>query len=463
MRIPIFLMIGISFMASVVWAQGGIGTLHTGNLIGGDGLPPGTMNLSAAIRAATGNSHPAFSGVVRMPNGNYIVSASRDTLFAPHKFFEVAVDGTLVNSADQPNGTSSDALGLNDLAWDGETTAGSRIWAGFAGKGIYSFDWQTSAFDPVFNPANLQTGLKIMDGWQGKFVQCSAIADVGGEKVFVSSDIANPNPLTNPPTLGRPINYHTLGSVTPDVFKFQEPTPDISDPDVTILGAGDSGKWGAAYDPFRGTIWWHVDLPTASANTNGSRTRFIEMDMNGDRTGQIFQGNCDIGGIGWGCEMFVDESGELIMVYIVSGAQGAPDVDAVLVEVKSSFQFGSGCGGEISYAGEPFTGSDAWMIKLDNAPANSLGSAALSRGSADQGGGTLIPGITNCPLLLNLNGFRDLGFHPLADGSASFIQVIPQIPALVGLDVSYQWLLPGPTTFPFDLSNAGAARIGSGM
>lgn len=463
MRISILCLSCLPLLASAVEAQRGIGTLHTGNLLGDDRLPPGTMNLSDAILTATGSSQPVFSGVVRLPNGNYIVSASKRSSSTAHKFFEIAADGTLVNSSDQPNGTNADNLGLSDLAWDRETTVNSRIWAGFAGKGINSFDWQTFAFDPSFNPANLQTGLKIMDGWRGSFVQCSAIADVDGQKIFVSADIFNPNPLVNPPTFGTPVNYHTLGSLTPDIFKFKEPTPDISDPDVTILGADNSGKWGAAYDPLRSTIWWHVDLPTASANANGSRTRFIEMDLNGDRTGQIFQGDRGVGGLAWGCEMYVDGNGELITVYLIGGAQGAPAGDAVLVEIKSRFQFGSSCGGDISYAGEPFIGSDAWMIHLDNAPVNAFGPAILARGIADLGAGTLIPGINNCPLMLTLVGFRDMGSHLQVNGSASFLQVIPQITSLVGIEISYQWLLPGPQVLPFNLSDAGAARIGSDM
>ncbi|MHC5066513.1 MAG: hypothetical protein ACYTG5_21365 [Planctomycetota bacterium] len=462
MRHSLLALAGLGLLTATAHAQTGIGTLHTDNFAGDLALPPGALNVDDAIFSGLGIDPPLISGVVRLPNGNYLVSSTRHVAGTAHKYYEVAADGTVVVVADQPDRTAVDPVGFNDLAWDGETGASSRVWAGMAGSGINSYDWNAGVFDPNINPGNLQTGLKIMDGWIGNFPQGAAIVDVGGQKVFVSADIQNPNFLSNPTFAGTPVNYHLLGSFTANLPKFQEPTPDISYPDVTVLGQINSGKWGAAGDPINGTVWWHVDLPTASPNPNASRTRFVEMDMNGNVTGQVFQGDRGVGGVGWGCEMYVNGDGDLVMVYLVGVPEIDPNADAVLVEVDAAFNFGSSCGGEISYSGEPFIGSSEWTINLDNAPSNPFDAAILFRGQPLPAPGTILPGLNNCGLLVDLAGVRSLGALPLVNGTAAYVQNLPEDTGLVGLRPTYQWLLPSSMAIlPLDLSDAGIARVGT--
>lgn len=462
MRHSLLALAGLGIFAATTQAQSGIGSLHTDNFAGDLALPPGAMNVDDAIFAALGVNPPVFSGVARLPNGNYLVSATRHVGNTAHKYYEVTAAGAVVVVADQPNRTAVDPVGFNDLAWDGETGPDSRIWAGMAGNAISSYDWTNGVFDPNVNPGNLQTGLKIMDGWIGNFPQGAAIVDMGGQKIFVSSDIQNPNFLSNPPFDGTPINYHVLGSFTANLPKFQEPTPDISYPDLTVLGEINSGKYGAAADPINGTVWWHVDLPTASQNPNESRTRFMEMDMNGNLTGQVFQGDRGIGGIGWGCEMYVNADGDLVMVYITGVPEIDPNGDAVLVEVDAAFNYGNGCGGNISYSGEPFIGSSSWTINLDNAQSNPFDAAILFRGQPVPAPGTILPGLNNCGLLISLSGVKSLGAFPMVNGTAAFVQNLPDDLSLIGQRPTYQWLLPtSMAILPLDLSDGGVARIGS--
>ncbi|MHC5064577.1 MAG: hypothetical protein ACYTG5_11460 [Planctomycetota bacterium] len=442
-------------------AQEGIGSLYAANLPGDADLPPGAVNITDIVEAATGGVHPFFSGVIRMPNGRYLISATSDVWpGVSHKYFEFNSDGSYLATYDQPANTAANQWGMNDMAWDGEAGPDSRIWAGYAGSGINSFDWQNGVNDPIVSPGS-PNGLRILSGYQGNWVQCAAIAEVDGVKIFVSSDFGNPNPHQSPPAPGHPVNYHQMPSFSSDLAQWQAPTPDISPPDLVAISGENTGKWGAAFDPQRGTVWWHMDLATATPNANGNRTRFMEMDMSGQLTGQVYQGDRDIAGRAWGCEMYINDDGELIMVYLVSDATGTGTAEVSMVEVYGGFQYGSSCGGSISYEQEPFIGNSTWTIKLDGAPDNSLNSAILFRGGVAPTP-VSFPGVINCPSLINLGNFRNLGVFALNGGSSSYLQPIPDDAGFIGLDVAFQWLLPsGPDVLPLDLSDAGVARIGS--
>ncbi len=458
-RILPFLLLSLSSLG----AQEGIGSLYTANLPGDADLPPGAVNITDIVEAATGGVHPFFSGVIRLPNGRYLISATSDVWpGVSHKYFEFDTGGSYLATYDQPANTAGNQWGMNDMAWDGEAGPDSRVWAGYAGSGINSFDWQNGINDPIVSPGS-PNGLRILTGYQGNWVQCAAIAEVDGVKIFVSADFGNPNPHVSPPAPGHPVNYHQMPSFSSNLPQWQAPTRDFTPPDLVALGPDNTGKWGAAYDHLRGTVWWHVDLGTVSQNLNGSRTRFLEMDMSGELTGRVFQGDRDIAGRAWGCEMYLDDNGDLVMVYLVSNATDTGLTEVSMVEVYAGFQYGSSCGGSISYEQEPFIGNSTWTITLSDAPDNSLNSAFLFRGQV-AGTPLSFPGVINCPSLIDLGKFRNLGAFPLSAGAASFVQPIPDDISFVGLDVAFQWLLPsGPQILPLDMSDAGVARIGSNL
>ncbi|MHC5066298.1 MAG: hypothetical protein ACYTG5_20255 [Planctomycetota bacterium] len=434
-------------------AQRGIGALYTRNLAGDKftPLPAGSTNVGETLNAKTRRIYEDVIGVVRLPDGHYIVSANRakgSSLGSPHKFFELGPDGRYLAGFDQPAVTATKISGLQDLAWDRRSDPGSRVWSGF-GKLLFAFDWQAGVFElqPV-------TGGKLLTGFQGVQVQGAAIASIGGQDVLVTSDAPNPAPGF----AGSPINYHLLNAANP-LAKFRAGTPDISDADQ--LGTPpDFGKFGAAYDPISESIWWAVDLQHSNPNPNQSPLRFIEMDQNGNLTGQVYQGNRSIGGAANGCEIYINEDGEVVMVYVAYDL--SVDGFEKIVEVYGRFRYGDSCGGEISFVGEPFIDSPELRIRLSGAPANFLDAAIILRGRPVELPGVMIPGITNCPVLMDLGSFRAVATLPLQAGAATFIQRIPGFPSLLDQELAFQWLLPtAPYVLPLDLSPAGSLRIGS--
>jgi len=439
----------------------GLGTLFTANLPGDATLPAGSLRAGAVINAATGRRHSRLSGAIRLPNGHYIISGARaERTSSAHKFFELAADGSYVAAYDQPNHTSIDGIGLRDLGWDGRDDSSSRIWSGTDGSGIVSFDWHNMVFDPIgsFGPF----GLKVLDGYRGNAIWCCAVAEIDGQSVLITADSPNPKPLATPPFIGRPVNWHLIkfpadppANALIAFGKFRDSTPDPTDPDGPL---NDPGKFGLAYDPLHSSLWFAVDEGNANPNPNGSRLRFIETDLAGQRTGKIYQGNRGIGGIARGCEIYVDDQGELVMLYMSTVITG--DSFDVLVEVHGDFSFGSSCGGSIGFQGEPFVGNSGFNITLTEAPGNSLGTVFLLRGRAAPSPGVQLPGITNCAVLVDLSNAMSLGAIPLGAGAAVLSQAIPDSRSLVGAEIAYQWLLPtDPGTLPLDLSAAGVVRL----
>ena len=65
---------------------------------------------------------------------------------------------------------------------------------------------------------------------------------------------------------------------------------------------------------------------------------------------------------------------------------------------------------------------------------------------------------------MSLANFRNLGALPLINGEASYGQNIPDNMNLIGLEATFQWLLPsGIDVLPLNLSDAGAIRVGSNL
>jgi len=466
-----------------------IGTLYTANLPGDANNPPGSANIGVNINVGTGQL-PGFeyvrqSGVVRLPNGHYLVtSEAAINTSSGHKVFEMASDGTYLATYDQPDYTSLDSRGLRDMGWDMETGPDSRIWSGGENRAISSYDWHNNTFDP--NVSVGPTGLKILDGWAGNAVWCIAVADIDGKKVLVSADAPNPD-LVNPNAQGeffpgRPTNWHTIETPAIGVgvpnnpfnafAKFRDPTPDPTDQDLPLIPGSfednqDAGKYGLAYDPVHGTLWYSVDERYTHGNPNENSLRFIEMDLEGNRTGKYFQGSREIieidpdtletsySGEARGCEFYVDANGDLVLVYM------AAFQDEFIVEVHGSFDTGVSCnGGDIGYINDPYLGNlDGFSVTLKNAPDNPLGAAILFRGVAAVNG-VQFPGINNCPLWVDLGSFRNMGAFLLNNGETSYQQPIPDDLNLLGFEATWQWLLPtNANVLPLDLSSAAITRV----
>lgn len=437
-------------------AQRGIGLLYPNNLPGDASLPVGSTAVGAIVSIATGNFHEDLIGVARLPNGHYIISANRAVgvpLVSPHKFFELNSDGSFLAAIDQPDRTATLISGLQDLAWDGLTGPESRIHAGF-GKLLFAYDWHGGVFDLVPITAG-----KLLAGYVGSQVQGAAIADIDGQLVLISAHWENPEDAFS---IGSPVNYHTLDAANP-LTLFKAATDDFTDPDPA-LPPEDFGKFGAAYDSVRETVWWSLDMQNTNPNPNHSALRFVEVDLAGDLTGKVYQGDRNIGGAAHGCEIYQDEFGNTVMVYMSSDL--SVNGLEVLVEVYGGFEFGASCGGSVSYVTEPFIGNADFQIRLSGAPQNFTNTAFLFRGQAVPLPGLTIPGINNCGLLLDLGGLRQMGAGalPLVAGAVSFDQALPDLAGLVGFELSFQWLLPtAPAILPLDLSDAGTLTIGSNL
>ncbi|MHC5064841.1 MAG: hypothetical protein ACYTG5_12805 [Planctomycetota bacterium] len=439
----------------------GIGRPNSANLPGDIQLPAGSLNITSTLINQLGDDGTGMNdlrGVVRLPNGNYLVSQGQNG-GAIKKYMEIQPDGTVVLTINQPylNGANGD-LGLTGIGWDQDTSPDSRIWGGRA-KSMASYDWQAQAFDAIFNPTNPGVGLKVLTGFQGNSVRAATVAVINGEQIFVSAD--------NEEADGT--NYHRIGFPVADAPEWQPSTPSFNPQLGTYNFSGDTGRLGAGFNPVTETIWWHIDAAEFNPNPNHSGTRFFEMTMDGNATGKVFQGDRSIGGRAAGCDVYVDSSGDQVIAYLVNmgdarynplEVEGGNDV---LVEVYAGFSFGTGCEGDISYLNEPYISSGEFSITLANAGSNPLGAAILFRGGVDTVG-LQIPGINNCPLNVSLANFRNLGALPLNNGEASYVQNLPDDTNLIGVEVAYQWLLPtGLNVLPLNLSDPGAIRVGTNL
>jgi len=296
----------ILLAASSASAQIGIGRPNPNNLPGDAVLPQGSLNITQTLLTALGDDGTGMNdlrSVVRVPGGNYVVAQGPNG-GAIKKYMEIAPDGTVLVSVDQPflNGANGDR-GLQGMGWDQDTTADSRIWAGRA-KAMASYDWQSQLFDPIFDPAHLGRGLKVLMNYEGADVRAGTVAIINGTQIYVSAD-NDENDTTN---------YHVIGFPTSEAPTFQPATPAISPP----IAAFDNGRLGGAYDPVRNTVWWHIDARDSNPNPNKSGTRFFEMSLDGALTGQLIQGDRSIGGRAEGCDLYVDGAGDRVFAYLVS-------------------------------------------------------------------------------------------------------------------------------------------------
>ncbi len=192
--------------------------------------------------------------------------------------------------------------------------------------------------------------------------------------------------------------------------------------------------------------------------------------MDGSATGQIIQGVRALGSVAGGCDMYIDAMGNMVIAYLVSTRDDMPaggaNGDGILVEMYGTFNYGSSYGGsDIGFDSEPFIGNSDWNVTLANGGSNPLNAAILFRGSGiEAGSGPVFPGINNCELLVSHIIFRNMGAFPLVGGEASFNQNLPDDANLIGVEATFQWLLPtGIGVLPFDLSDAGTIRVGTNL
>lgn len=466
MRIGITSSIVATLLAASATAQIGIGRPYAGSTLPGDGLlPPGAANLTAELLADFGDPGSGLNdirGVTRLPNGNYVVSDGPGGGLNLKHYFEFDAQGNFVFAITQPFTAGGSGIGLTDMAWDRKVgDPDSRIWAGRA-KSLMSYDWQNQKFDDFF-PGAKPFGLKLPLGFVGNNILCTAIADTPTGQVFVLSDNrdgASPDPDVSQTTY---FEMSILGTLP----VYQPATPSF----LEVLSDFDNGKGGCAYDPIRGTVWWNVDDRDNNQNPNASGVRLIEMNMDGTPTGQIVQGLREIGGRARGVDIYIDGNGNRIMAYVASAGDGNDNPlglvagEDILIEMHGAFNYGTGCGGDIGYDSQPFIGNADWTVTLQNGGSNPLNAAILFRGGGVAAGqGTTIPGINNCELLISLANFRNMGAHALVNGEASFIQNLPDDIGLIGVEASFQWLLPtGANILPLDLSDAGAIRVGTNL
>lgn len=460
-----------TLLASTALAQTGIGIgrTKTDSLPGDGTLPAGSINITTTAINAFGDDGTGFDdihGVARLPNGHFIASQGQNGGLTPKKYFEFDSDGSFIGAVQQPflNGANGD-IGHTDLAWDQVDDPSSRLWAAKS-KGIMSYNWNTAAFDNTVAGLN---GLHILGNFTGAEVRASTIAymdnpatpAVESIKTFVSADN-----ITGDPDVSN-INYHRMDVPLPNFPKLIPDTPNVNG----TLGVPDLGKMGAAYDPNSQTIWWHIDSHSVNPNPNESATRFFEMDLDGNLTGKVVQGDRSIGGIARGCEIYVDANGNSVMAYVVSMGNlatsplGLTQDQDVLVEMYMGFEFGGGCQGRVGFLTEPYIGNADFAITItdgDNGM-NPLNAAILIRGGAEANG-LHIPGINNCPLNISLGSFNNRGTEILSNGAATFPRPLPNDPGLVGVEATWQWLLPtSAAILPLDLTTAGSIRIGTNL
>ncbi len=457
---PIALLAGL-VLASSVSTQAALGRGRPNDLPGDAALPAGSINLTFNLLLTIGNDGTGledFRGVTRLPNGHYLVSNGKDDRTVTKKFFELDADGSHIATIDQPDDFGlSGRIGYTNLNWDRDTGPDSRVW-GTRARSFLSYDWQAGAFDALNDP-NLFLGLKTVDDYEGFEIRASAIGEENGDLIWVVSDRKTNNmEFSN-------VNYYPVTNQLVVVPPHKPATPDINPP----MSPFDTGKFGAAWDPIRNTVWWHIDDNDGNPNPNGSSTRFIEMDMDGNLTGQVIQGDPAIGGVALGCDMYVDSAGNLVLAYLVDMDNNAnnplniTENQDVLVEMYGSFSYSDTCGGRIGFDTEPFIGNPNFALNLSGAPSNSLNAAILVRGTPSPAPGFVIPGINNCGAVVNLN-FRALPASILSGGDATYVHGIPNFPSLIGAEPAFQWLLPtDPGILPLDLSDGGLIHIRTNM
>jgi len=230
------------------------------------------------------------------------------------------------------------------------------------------------------------------------------------------------------------------------------------------VGSG-AGKWGAGYDAVQDVVWWHIDDAAGNPNPNDSRTVFKEMDLRtGALTGQVIQGDRAVGGEAYGCDFYQDQNGDGVLVYLVTSAKNQRAFGDVVAELFARGEYGDPCGGRIAARGESFVGNTGFRLSLRDVGGSNSGFAFLFQGAPQALPGLIIPGILDCPLLLDLGGFFNLGSATINAGTALKLRSIPNDPAFEGRFVAFQWLIPGdPSFLPVRMSDVAYLRLSTNL
>ncbi len=398
--------------------------------------------MDKSVQAAFTDLRVSNIGVARAPNGHYFVSSRRSSSDGFHDILEFDSQGKFVQSILQPAEAQSDFQGIRDLAWDGRTDASSRIWGGHAGSLLHALDWSQGIF--------VSGESRQLITFDGLAIDALAIADVEGSPVFIGASAAAL--ARNPAFAGNRVNYHRVA----DGLPARNSTSDV--------GSG-TGKWGAGYDPARDVVWWHIDDAAGNPNPNESRSVFKEMDMaTGLLTGQVVQGDPAVSGEAYGCDYYVDQNGDGVLVYLVTSAKGQRMFGDVVAEMYLRAGFGDPCGGKMFARGESFVGSNGFRLQLREATGPNAGFAFLFQGRAQAEPGLLIPGVLDCALLLDPGAFANLGSAMISAGTALKLRPIPNDPALEGHLVGFQWLIPGdPSLLPAAMSDLVYLRLSTNL
>ncbi|MHC5066512.1 MAG: hypothetical protein ACYTG5_21360, partial [Planctomycetota bacterium] len=367
-----------------------------------DNIPGGFFSIDRSVGNATGSARLSSMGVARAPNGHYFVSSRRSSSSGLHDILEFDPAGVFIQSIAQPAEAQFDFLGIRDLAWDGRTDANSRIWGGHSGTTLYALDWASGVFDSG-------EARQLFD-FDGLAIDALAISDTEGTHTFVGASAAAL--AIGPGFGGNRVNYHRIS----DGLPLRNSTSDV--------GSG-TGKWGAGYDPARNVVWWHIDDAAGNRNPNDSRSVFKEMDLEtGLLTGQVVQGNPRVGGEAYGCDFYVDQNGDGVLVYLVTSAENQRKFGDVVAELYLRAGFGDACGGRMFARGESFVGNTGFRLQLRQAMEPNAGLAFLFQGPAQQEPGLIIPGVLDCSLLLDPGAFSNLGSANINAGTALKVRSI---------------------------------------
>lgn len=452
--------------ATQVVAQGhALGAYYTKNLPGDDPdnqlppstrnvLPLGTMSIGSVINRALFAGEISIdekiigTSVVRLPNGHYVVGG-RNRRFV----IEFDTDWEIVGTAATPQAQLLVQM-PGSLVWDQSAGTESRVWLGVAPpfsppekSNIRSFDWQNLRFDePSLNDS---FGLKALEGVNvpSRTVSYGVIAEINSQKTWITSDRAS-------------LNFNSMEDLSLETLPMTQAQVQLS-PRLP-----DTVRAAPVYDPIDQTIWF------GALGSLHQPYRFVEHNLDGQVTGRIFQPQVpllpeDLSNVSiLGADLHIDGEGTRVLSFLIADQPGlfgaSRGRDPILVEVKLEFLYANGCNGELSFIGDARIGAP-WELTLSNTNPDSANTAFLWRGFPVIDRLQPILGVTNCALHMSLSsGFGVIGAALLTDGQANLNLNVPNSTFLIGIELGFQWLIPGATSpLPLGLSSAGAIRIGS--
>lgn len=385
---------------------------------------PISIDVGQSLFQATGSLWPGVVGAARDANGHYWVTVRRsereDPQF-PHMLFELDGRGVVVGSHAQPQETASSRYGLRDLAYDGQ-----YLYGGCESDRIFVFELNRRFFDPA-RTIPLPAGLT--------FSTVRALTfDPAGDSGRGSLWMANWS--------SEHVEIDLRGNILRRTPNLQEET------------------FGAALDPDRRTVWWFGQ--TGSSRGANVRVVATEMDLvTLAPTGSRFHGDLGIsalepGGFAGGVE-FSRVQGEAVLVLTVQG-----DTDWIRV-VRSRFLVGDSSGGDLRMSGDAaYVGNRDFGLVLDRSSRDYVGLAfGIGAATVPLGGPSFAAGTV---LHLDLGLPFDISpFLRTNAGSARMPFPLPNLPAIGGVDLWFQWIeIPsngGIPTLPIATSKAGSVRI----